>query len=270
MTSTTVGRRANSSPDTAPGPAGTSVTVEVRANDTVPAGDVAHAQAALEHALDGAPAPVGSARIDLTVDTAAIAKARAALGGRTVHAIATGATIGEAVDAVCARLRTQFAHFGEPPVRVQPTHGLRGVWCHGEIPGDRPEYTWRPADERRIVREKNYDPTPVTVEDAVRAASLLDVDFFLFTNASTGNDAVVRRVEGNTWALVEARRARAADSRAAADVAMRCTVEEATELLNVSNARFVFFIEPRAHCLHALYRRYDGDYALITPAATTA
>jgi hypothetical protein len=285
MTSTAVDRPANSSPDDENGPV-VPEQIEVRAHGPVPDNDVARARAGLAAAIAGAPVRVRSARVDLVdaradgtdgTDSAdgdggatATAQARLDVDGRTVHAVAPAATLAAAIDAVCDRMRSQLTHFDEEPVRTRPMHGLRGVWRHGDAPGERPAYAYRPAADRTIVRTKTYDPAPVSVEEAVRAASLLDVDFFLFTNATTGNDAVVRRVDGNTWALVEAHRSHIADARAAADVAMRCTVTEATELLNVSNARFVFFIEPQVRRLHALYRRYDGNYALITPASPTA
>jgi hypothetical protein len=245
-------------------------TVEVHGDGETTDAEAAFARRALAEVVATAPAGVSGARVVIVPPAGpsvpATVKARVALEDGVVHSRGVAPTVRAAAEAACARLRRQLAHLSEPALPVRPTHGLHRTWRHGEGPAEQPPFLVRPPDQRAIARRKTYDGTPVTVEAAIRAASLLDVDFFLFTNATTGNDAVVRRVEGNTWALVEARRPNGLnDARAGTDVAVRCGIDEAAELLDVSNARFVFFVEPGTQRLHALYRRYDGNYALVAP-----
>ena len=45
-----------------------------------------------------------------------------------------------------------------------------------------------------------------------------------------------------------------------------CGTDAAVEMLDVSHARFVCFVASPTSGLHAVYRRFDGDYARLSPA----
>ena len=93
---------------------------------------------------------------------------------------------------------------------------------------------------------------------------LLGHDFFLFTDAATGKDAVVCRdgdggfaAGGETTAgegTVEVRETRAAHRGGA------------RARLELSGEPFVFYLDPDTGRGQVLYLRYDGHYGLITAA----
>lgn len=59
------------------------------------------------------------------------------------------------------------------------------------------------ADDIKIVRQKQFPSAPMSATEAVQAMELLEHDFFLFTNAESGEACVVyRRLEGD-YGLLE-------------------------------------------------------------------
>jgi hypothetical protein len=203
-------------------------------------------------------APVQGARFVLQPlagsTTANVAKARLDLGGATARAHVAGATAEEAIERATARLRRQLVAIREQPFH-SPARGRRGRWEFGSEPTDRPAYVARPVGEREVVRRKTWDTGRRTPERAVRDAALLDYDFFVFVHAQTRRPAIVRRTDLRAWEYADA---------------VRCTTADAKDLLDVTGARFVFFHDGTggdAPALRALYRRYDGNYGLISPEA---
>jgi hypothetical protein len=53
-----------------------------------------------------------------------------------------------------------------------------------------------------VVREKNHDTRPMTVEQALEALEAVDHDFFLFHDVSTDQAAVVYRRRGYDYGLL--------------------------------------------------------------------
>jgi hypothetical protein len=179
----------------------------------------------------------------------AVAKARLQTADCAVRAHVVGATAKEAVDRATARLRVQLATMGQSPVvpRAGRSQERRG-WAFGVCPTARPEYAHRCAADCSITRRKTYDRAPCTRETAIERAALLEYDFYVFVDANTRRPAVVRR-DGKFWQVANP---------------AHCGVTDAIQLLGVSNARFVFFVDVTS-ALHALYRRYDGNYGLLSP-----
>jgi ribosome-associated translation inhibitor RaiA len=203
----------------------------------------------------GAPVAVQSASLELLaadLGEGARAKARLDLGTHVARVDVAGDDPHNAVDRATARLRRQLTAMRERPLTAGPCARRDGGWRFGNEPTDRPRYTVRPVAERALVRHKIYDAATRTPEEAITAAALLDYDFFLFVNRQTRRPSVVRRTPGGIWQLAEA---------------ARCSVSDAVEMLDVSGARFVFFQATPAGALHALYRRYDGNYGLLSPEA---
>lgn len=58
-------------------------------------------------------------------------------------------------------------------------------------------------DEIQIVRAKKFDVKPMYPEDACVQMELLGHNFYVFTNAETGNVNVVYKRKGNTYGLIE-------------------------------------------------------------------
>ena len=188
------------------------VPVQVETRGRVPEGMRELAAAKAGSLLRFAPEPVLSARVTLAVSAdpampqPAVAQATIDLNGRTVRAQAVGETMRAAIEHMAARLRVRLdrsarnwaARRGTLPV-AEP-----GEWRHQSIPAHRPGYFPRPAAARAVIHRPGYAPGPLTPEEAVAELDLLDYDFHLFTERSTGQDSVLYRV-GDRYRLAQAR-----------------------------------------------------------------
>jgi hypothetical protein len=210
----------------------------------------------LEQLARNCGATVRRTELDLTPSDAHgfVAKARLEVDDETgtvvVRAHVASATSDAAVDHVCGRVREQLdARLTEPI--ASGSSAVRRRWSFGAPPAHRPCYVDKPALERSIVRTKRYHVAELAPEQAIRAAALRDVDFHVFLRAGNGQPAVVRRGDRNDWELVEP---------------ARCQLDDAIEMLDISHARFVCFVAAPVPGVHAVYRRFDGDYALLSPA----
>jgi len=220
--------------------------------------------------------PVLWARVTLTVSAdpavprPAVAQATIDLNGRIVRAQAAGETMRTAIDHMAARLRVRLdrsarnwaARRGTLPVS-EP-----GEWRHQSIPAHRPGYFRRPTAARAVIRRLSYAPHPLTPEEAVAELSLLDYDFHLFTERSTGQDSVLYR-EGDRYRLAQARPEpdRLGPLPAAVTLSKHqapvLTLAEATDRLDWLGQPFVFFVNPETGRADLLYLRYDGHYGLV-------
>ena len=231
-----------------------------------------------------APRPVLVARIILSEETnpsvqrRAVAEASLDVSGRAVRAHVAAAEMREAIDLLAERLRRrldELAGFVEAR-RAETGIAASGEWRHGALPIARPEYFPRPAGERELVKHKTFADGVATPEEAVLDMRLLDHDFYLFTNAATGEDNVVyERADGGLgWAQPTP----AADSpeRYALELqldpapATRIDAAAAIGRLDASGEPFVFFVDPASERGNVVYRRYDGHYGLITSAEAEA
>ncbi|HEX6312777.1 MAG TPA: sigma 54 modulation/S30EA ribosomal C-terminal domain-containing protein [Acidimicrobiia bacterium] len=217
--------------------------------------DRSYAHDKVAHVLRFARAPVRYSRVVLTKEPdparerPAIAEADVDVDGQPVRVKVAAERMHTAIDLLEARLRRRLDRLAD---RERSTH-LRHrdeAWHHGDAAAHRPPYFDRPPDEREIVRRKTFASVPMTIHDAVREMDLLDHDFFLFTNADTGQDEVLQRRPGGRHVL---RRPAAAAS-----------VDDAIALLDLGQEPFVFFFDGGTGRGRVLYRRYDGHYGLIT------
>jgi ribosome-associated translation inhibitor RaiA len=220
--------------------------------------------------------PVLSARVTLGVSAdpavprPAVAQATIDLNGRTVRAQAAGETMRAAVERMAARLQVRLdrsardwaARRGTLPV-PEP-----GEWRHQSIPAHRPAYFPRPPEARAVIRRPGYASHPLTPEEAVAEIDLLDYDFHLFTERSTGQDTLLYRV-GDRYRLAQARPKpdRLGPLPAAVTLsehpAPTLTLAEAISRLDLTGGPFVFFVSPGTGHASVLYHRYDGHYGLI-------
>ena len=205
----------------------------------------------------------------------AVAQATIDLNGRILRAQAAGATMREAVEHMAARLRVRLdrsardwsARRGTLPV-PEP-----GEWRHQSIPAHRPAYFSRPPDARAVIRRPGYAAHPMTPEEAVAELELLDYDFHLFTERSTGEDSVLYRV-GDRYRLAQVRPKpnRLGPLPAAVTLSEHpapvLRLAEAIGRLDLLGQPFVFFVNPDTGGASLLYHRYDGNYGLIDPDST--
>jgi len=225
--------------------------------------------------------PVLSARVTLAVSAdpavprPAVAQATIDLNGRTIRAQAAGETMRAAIEHMAARLRVRLdrsarhwsARRGTLPV-PEP-----GEWRHRSIPADRPAYFPRPAAARAVIRRPGYAPCALTPEEAVAELDLLDYDFHLFTERSTGQDSVLYRV-GDRYRLAQARPKPGLLGPLPPAITLSeyrapvLSLAEAIGRLEWLGQPFVFFVSPETGRASLLYHRYDGHYGLVGPDGT--
>ncbi|MFC6566418.1 sigma 54 modulation/S30EA ribosomal C-terminal domain-containing protein [Actinoplanes utahensis] len=123
----------------------------------------------------------------------------------------------------------------------------------------------------RIVRMKEFHLAVQTPDSAAFAMDLRDYPFHLFVDAGTGTDAIVYR-DGPTGYSLH----RSVPAPVPAGCTVPLTVQRwpavpmpavrAMQLLNAApDRRFLFFTDPRSRRGRVLYRRFDGQFGLLTP-----
>ncbi len=227
-----------------------------------------------------APEPVLFAKVRLTVATdpavarPAVAQASLDVNGRIVRAQVAAETLRAATDRLHDRLKEQLSRIGRSweARRGGMPDSAPNEWRHQARPAQRPDYYPRPAAERQLVRRKSVTPAAQTSDEAAFDMETMDYDFYLFTDAETGQDSVIYRSGDD---LLLARLDPSPDLGAAigapltvsAHPAPRLTPAEATERLELTGLPFVFFADQASGHGSVLYHRYDGHYGLIILAS---
>ena len=255
------------------------VQVQTETRGAVPEGAASFAAERVSSLLQVASEPVLFARVKLTmaadpaVERPAVAQVNIDLNGRLVRAQAAGETMREAVEHACARLRIRLERVARNWAAIrggQPAPGP-GEWRHQSLPAARPPYFPRPAEERAVMRHKSYALAHETPGEAAADADLLDYDFHLFTEKSTGEDSVIwRSGDGYRLALARPRTRRLGPVDPSITVsgisAPRLLLTEAKAALEAAGQPFLFFINTETGRGNVIYHRYDGHYGLIEPA----
>jgi ribosome-associated translation inhibitor RaiA len=214
-------------------------------------------------------APVLFARVDLRafVDPArelpADAKASLDVNGRLVRAHVAGATMTEAIDLLDARLRERLGRLSGRQESARGHHTSRGAT-------PRPSFGRLAPEDREIVAHKTFAVGTQGIDEAIGDLELLDHDFYLFRNATTGDDNVVARADGG-YELFEPGERCPLDAvvepvRPSPVSPPQVRADEAMEILDLGDVPFVFFVDPDDGRGRVLYRRYDGHYGMIVPS----
>jgi ribosome-associated translation inhibitor RaiA len=252
------------------------VPVQVEMHGRVPEGVRELTVAKVGSLLRFVSEPVLFARVTLGVSAdpamprPAVAQATIDLNGRTVRAQAAGETMRAAVEHMAARLRVRLDRSARDWAARRGTLPVpeTGEWRHQSIPAHRPAYFPRPAAARAVVHRPGYAARPLTLEEAVAELDLLDYDFHLFTERSTGQDSVLYRV-GDRYRLAQVRPKPNRLGPLPAGVTLSehsapvLTLTEAISRLDLLGQPFVFFVNPDNTHASLLYHRYDGHYGLI-------
>ncbi|UXA18985.1 sigma 54 modulation/S30EA ribosomal C-terminal domain-containing protein [Mycobacterium sp. SMC-4] len=253
------------------------LAIDVTARDESP-GVVEYAREKIAGLARFAHRPIAHARVrvtrshDLAVGRPVIAQANLDVAGRPVRAQVQANTAQEALDALAARLRRRLEHvtaLWEAPKGPDAAPPWRGGATFDRMPRPVP----RGGDEPRIVRRKTFAMAPCTVDDAIADMETLDYDFHLFTEIGSGATAVVYRGGPTGYRLALVAPALAGE---VAPFTAKVTIsphplpclreQDALERLGLLDLPFLFFIDAAQGRASALYRRFDGDYAVITPA----
>jgi ribosome-associated translation inhibitor RaiA len=223
--------------------------------------------------------PVLFAKVDLVVhadparERPAFAKAELDVNGQMVRANAAATTVVEAIDLLEARLRERAERHAHHRESQHLRHrGDEHEWHHGDLTEYPARYFPRPVDERQIVRRKTFAVSDVTPEEAVLDLEQLDHDFYLFRNVATHEDNVLSRVGERRYELIEP--SPAVSSHDLGEGISPSTVrpgtmrvDEAVGMLDLADLPFLFFLDPATRHGSIVYRRYDGNYGLITTDA---
>jgi ribosome-associated translation inhibitor RaiA len=230
-----------------------------------------------------APAPVLDARVALALEPSpdmqrpAVAKASLDVNGRPVRAHVAADTLPEAVDLLEGKLRQGLEMLTErrQARRHEPAAPEAGAWRRGMLPTSRPEWFPRPVEERELVRRKSYVLHQQRLAEAAEDLELLDQDWVLFTEATTGTDALLERLDDGFRLTLADGGALAAIPEDALDLGgpvelvgevPRMDLATALDLLDELEAPLVFFVDAEDDRGRVVYRRYDGHYGTITRA----
>lgn len=129
-----------------------------------------------------------------------------------------------------------------------------------------PRLSHPPVGERQIVRRKTFASEPMTDEQAIWEMRLLDHDFFLYTNADTGEESVVYLRPDGTPALAQVTPASGGPFSVDPVPAPVMLIDGAVERLNLTGEPFLFFVDAQTRRGNVVYRRYDGHYGVLIPA----
>lgn len=245
--------------------------IVVAARGGIPNSAAAYARAKVLAAINRhSPEPVLFAKVRLAVaaDPAvarpAMAQASLDVNGRLVRAQVAAQTLRAATDRLHDRLAEQLSRIGR---NWQAKRGGMPVsepheWRHQARRAQRPDYFPRPAAERELVRHKSLAPAAQTPDEAAADMETMDYDFYLFTDAETGQDSVIYR-SGDGLELARLEPPRTGPDAGGAPPAPRLTAAQAAARLELTGLRFVFFADQATGRGSVLYHRYDGHYGLI-------
>ncbi|MFI7063664.1 sigma 54 modulation/S30EA ribosomal C-terminal domain-containing protein [Kribbella sp. NPDC050124] len=145
--------------------------------------------------------------------------------------------------------------------------------AHGHFRPVTPCRTWwpellRPPGDRELVRVKLCLPEECTVDTAIRRLEAGDHEFHLFHEPVSDEDSVLQRVGPGSYRLLQLRPGKAIGSTS---TATPVTVVHTRPLVlplprALTGRPFLFFADPSTRRGRLLYLRYDGDYALLSPA----
>jgi ribosome-associated translation inhibitor RaiA len=224
--------------------------------------------------------PILFVRVRLSSDAASrrlrpsLAQATLDVNGELIRAQVAADTMTEAVDLLSDRLRDQLQHRSERRRARRATGRVaqQGEWRHGDLRDARSLFEERPVDEREIVRRKSFAMVPASPDEAAADMELLDHDFWLFHDLASDGDAVIEHMSGGGYRLQRVSPVSSEAGPIAIDLSVASQVpptvapEAAIRQLDDGGQRFVFFVDAETGRGNVVYRRYDGNYGLLSPA----
>ncbi len=221
--------------------------------------------------------PIRFARLKLTMASGgqppylAVAQANIDISGTLVRAQSAGQTLPAALDQMSTRL---LARLGQA-ARQRNQGGQEG----SGTPTWRPEVPHtpalpcspRPPAKRTVLRRKSVMLERQDPAGAIARMELRDYDFYLFIEEPTSQDTIVYRTDSG-YRLTRAHPRLHQPGTVSLPVTIsdepvpRLTLGAAIAHLEASARPFLFFRNQQTGRGNVLYHRYDGHYALITPA----
>jgi ribosomal subunit interface protein len=247
------------------------VPVEVTLRDNVGDFAAAYARDKVSQALEVVHEPVLYAHVVLdwrhnpAMERHALVKVSVDVNGSTVHAKTTAPTMNEAVDDAEDRLRRQLVQLRD---RNRTRHRWTGIadereWRHGDLPRQWVPSFPRPVETREVVRHKSFASTPMTVDEAAYEMDLLDHDFFLYRDVTSGSPALVHRLPTGGYGLQGPSPTSTVPTVTYESPPPTLTQAEARSRLEAAGEPYVFYVDGETGAGRVLYHRYDGHYGLI-------
>ena len=237
-----------------------SVAVQLTVRGDIPEEDRTYALAKVERALRIAHDPVLKAHLVLgwEPDPAHRHPARLEVGldvnGVPIRAHIAADSLREGADLLQGRLARRLVQFQD---RARARHRWTDATRESTVVGPephRPQAGRQDGDEpAEVLRRKTFASHPLTTDEAAYEMDLLDHDFYLYTDRETGGQAVIHRGEDGTGH----------------DVLLAPAVlseDQAREHLDLAGEPFVFYLPDHDGQGRVLYRRFDGQYGVITTA----
>lgn len=196
------------------------------------------------------------------------------INGRPVRAHVAATDVREAADLLAARLEQGLEHHAERRRihRRSPAEAVPGEWRHAMLRHERPSFYPRPVEERELLARWSFTPRPLTPEEAIAEMGDLDHEFLLFTERSTGTDALVERTGHGVQLTLAVSEDRTPAGQTVAVPAIEAS--EAVQMLEAGRLPRLFFIDQATQRGAVVYHRYDGHYGLVTtvpaPGGTSA
>ncbi|MEO3873836.1 sigma 54 modulation/S30EA ribosomal C-terminal domain-containing protein [Nonomuraea sp. B12E4] len=252
--------------------------VRVETRGTISPGAVDDAREVVAAATSFAHEPVLFARVKLSASADPVvfcpctAQANIDVSGRLVRAQAVGESIHQAIRLLGDRLRVRLRHAGGDGenLRGRRPEDADDEWRRSS-PHRRPlPYSPRIGGEREIVRHKAYELAWATPDEAAFDMEQFDYDFYLFTEAETGQDSVIyHNRDGYRLAQIVPMPHRLGPVSIPLTVssvpAPVLSISEAVERLETTGMPFIFFADAGTGRGSLVYHRYGGHYGLITP-----
>ncbi|MBI4691683.1 MAG: ribosome-associated translation inhibitor RaiA [Nitrospirae bacterium] len=113
--------------------------------------------------------------------------------GTMIQAEGITGEIYSSIDEVVEKLEKQVKKYKEKLVSHRKGDGRNTETSTQEVP----------QDTGRIIKRKQFDMKPMGPDEAVMQMELLDKDFFVFTNETSGNINVVYRRRDGNFGLIE-------------------------------------------------------------------
>jgi hypothetical protein len=199
-----------------------------------------------------------------------VADADVRFRGRVLAAHAAGPTERAAVEAVVERLRRQLRRtvMAEVALRNEPRLIQQKIDAMRREAELHPEPSRKAPERREIIRRSTHVSVSLSTIEAIRDLLDLDLEFFLFRHARTGEDVVVHRRDAGRLGLIFPEGSVLADEedlvtpepdRHGHPVPLAQVVEE----MDLAGHRLVYFVDAADDRGKVIYLRHDSDYGLV-------
>jgi hypothetical protein len=196
------------------------------------------------------------------------------INGRPVRAQVWARTGREAVDLLELRLRHVLERWARRwSLASRQSAGPAHPWRHDPVTAVRPRPLPGPHRYQVAVHRKAVHLARKTIDGAAFDMDVADYDFHLFIEPGSGQDSVIYHAGPTGYRVAQANPAvpgGLAHSTLPFTMGDRpaptLTVDQAAHQLECSERPFVFFVDTDSGRGSVLYRRYDGDFGLLTPA----